>query len=241
MKDFSVITVCTHSPSEPYYCLPQFFKSCRDEQPILLDKSFAPYTGLGSKPKMLYKAIKEKKLNTKYFIFCDCFDLVFTFGPHALLWDFDARFDSPIVFSSEKNCFPEDLKSDYDQLPATSSYKYLNSGMIVGETDAMLTILEAMDLSNVPDDYRMENGNMYHVNDQFLYQQIFLKQPVKMKLDYWQLLCNTLHGVKPEELQFGSDGIRNVETGIYPFSFHLNGSSKTDGLREPILKHLRLL
>ena len=61
-----------------------------------------------------------------------------------------------------------------------------------------------------------------------------------MTMDYEQILCNTLHEVKLHELDFSRKNILNIETGFYPGSFHLNGSAKTDGLREPILKHLGL-
>lgn len=254
IEDFSIVTCCNRVPSEPYYCLNEFAKSVgRDrDKLIVLDERMGRWDGLGTKPKWLYKAITEKKVSAKYIIFCDCWDLVFSLSPTHLFQTYRTLFKSPLVISAEKNCFPADLKEQYDALPHSSSYRYLNSGMIVGETDAMLATLEAMDLSNVPDDYRKEDGGMYHVNDQFLYQQIFLKQPVWIELDYHQTLCNTLHSVKIEELDFIDSGkqkgmdeergvIFNRETMSIPCSFHLNGSAKTDGLREPILKHINLI
>lgn len=238
---FTIVTVCNRVPTEPYYCLDAFIKSMQGSNHIVLGTQPYEYTGLGSKPKLLYKAIKAGLIKTKYLIFCDCWDLVFTGKPEKILQNYFNCFVSPLVISSEKNCFPSDLKEQYDALNPKTSYAYLNSGMIVGEVDAMLAVLEAMDLENVPDDYRNEDGSMTHINDQFLYQQIFLKQPVKMVLDYKQLLCNTLHEVKIGELDFSGEMIRNKETNEYPCAFHMNGSAKTDGLREPILKHLNLL
>lgn len=241
---FKIVTCCNRIPSEPYYCLTEFVKSLGDDVEKLLvlhEEYMGTWDGLGSKPKWVYKAIKEGLIKEKYIVFCDCWDLVFTVTPTHLFNLYYLNMNSPLVFSCEKNCFPNDLKDEYDKLPfIASSYKYLNSGMIVGETAAMLAVLEAMDLDNVPNDYRKENGQMEHINDQFLYQQIFLKQPVRMQLDYRQLLCNTLHSVKLDELDFSRPWIKNVETGMYPGSFHFNGSSKTDGLREPILKYLGL-
>lgn len=238
--DFKIITVSTGKPSQSYYCYDEFFRSLGKHEPMVLTRGFHPYTGLGSKPKMVYKAIKTGLVKEKYIIFCDCFDIVLTCDPQELFENF-LHFKSPFVISSERNCFPADLKDEYDKLPATSSFKYLNSGMIVAETEAMLAVLEAMDLGNVPEDYfDKERGGMCHINDQELYQHIFLKQPVPMTLDYDQVLCNTLHSVKLEDLDFGWERIRNIETETLPCSFHLNGSAKTDGLREPILKHLGL-
>lgn len=241
-SDFKIITVCNRFPQEPYYCLNEFIKSLGEHEPLVLGTKVGEYTGLGDKPKLLFKAIKEGLIKEKYIIFCDCWDLIFANDPANLLNNaYLGIFNSPLVISSEKNCFPATLKSEYDTLPYTSSYRYLNSGMIVGETEAMLCVLEAMDLPNVPDDYRNEDGSMTHINDQELYQQIFLKQPVKIELDYNQILCNTLHSVQLSDLNFTGRFIENIETSFWPNSFHMNGSAKTDGLREPILKHLNLL
>lgn len=241
-KTFSIVTCCNRIPTEDYYCLPSYIKSLQGHTPIVLDESFGGrWMGLGSKPKWLYKAISEKIINTHYILFTDCWDFVFTENPTELMRTYFNRFGAPLVFSSEKNCFPDDTKEDYDKLPHTSSYKYLNSGMIVGETEAMYELLKFMKPEEIVDDYRMENGQNFHTNDQFLYQQAFLQQPVQMQLDYNQLLCNTLHEVKPEELDFTSGKIKNIETGSYPLSMHMNGSGKTNGCREPILKHLNLL
>lgn len=240
--DFRVVTVCNRFPTEPYYCLNEWFKSLGGHQPVViggLQNKF--YQGLGDKPKFVYAAIKSGLIKEKYIIFCDSWDLVFATPLQDIIEKFHG-FDADLVISAEKSCFPNDLKEEYDSLGShiLSPYKYLNSGMIVGRVDAMLTTLDAMDLGNVPDDFRNEDGSMTHINDQYLYQQIFLKQPVNIKLDYNQAICNTLHGVTIDELDFSESGIFNKTTEEYPCSFHMNGSAKTDGLREPILKHLNL-
>ncbi len=245
-NDYTIVTVCTHFPTQDYFCLNEYFKSLKGESVLVLDGHYTNYGGLASKPKGLYKAIKEELIITKYIIFTDCFDFVFAVAPSEIIEHFKKPigYNAPIIISAEKNCFPSDLKDEYDRLDNFGSpYKYLNSGMIIGETEAILKCLEAMDLANVPDDYFDEQKNcMIHPNDQFLWQQIFLKQPVKIELDYCQIFCNTLHSVQIDELEFNEGmGIVNKELGCYPMSFHLNGSAKTDGLREPILKHLTLI
>lgn len=238
MKGYNLVTVCNRFPTEPYYTLKQFIKSCEREEILVLGTQPGEYIGLGSKPKLLYQAIKEGKIKEKVLIFCDCWDMVFACPPHMVFWNF-LDFKSPVVISSERNCFPDTYKKEYDELPFTSSFKYLNSGMICGETDAILAMLEAMNLDKVPDDYYDEKlGKMIHINDQEQYQEIFIKQPVEIKLDYNQILCQTLHDVNIEDLDFSDVKIKNKETGTYPLSFHFNGCAKTNGLREPILKHL---
>jgi hypothetical protein len=151
------------------------------------------------------------------------------------------QFAAPVVISAEKNCFPADLKDEFDERHIGGSpYKYLNSGMIVGETEAILTILESMDAKNIPNDY-WDGEKMINPNDQEYYQEEYLKQPVPIVLDTAQILCNTLHSVELDELDFSEQRIANKITRSYPCSFHLNGNAKTSGLREPVLKKLGLL
>ncbi len=243
MSDYSIITVCSHVPVQNYFCFQEFFKSLRGKRVLGLGTRPQEYGGLGSKPRLLYDAIKSGNVPEKHIIFCDCFDVVFAASPDEL---FDAYlgFGVPLVISAEKNCFPTDLKDKYDALENSNltSYKYLNSGMVVGETEAMLAVLESMDAKNIPNDYWDEEKKIQvNPNDQFYYQQEFLKQPVDIVLDRYQILCNTLHSVKIDELDFNEQGIKNIETNTYPCSFHLNGNAKTEGLREPILKHLNLI
>lgn len=242
MNKYRIISVCNRKPVEPYYCLDEFFKSTNGEIVSLLGTHPGEYGGLGSKPRLLYRAIRLGQIPEKYIIFCDCFDLVFATSPNELFETY-LRFNSPFVISAEKNCFPAELKDDYDKLDSGGSlYKYLNSGMIVAERDAMLAVLESMDAQNIPNDYySVEKDCMINPNDQEYYQYEFLKQPVKMTLDYDQVLCNTLHSVTTEDLDFSGERIRNNETETFPCSFHMNGGAKTGGLREPILNHLNLL
>ena len=241
MSEYRIITVANKKPVQDYYTFDEFFKSAKETVSVLGWQS-AEYGGLGSKPRMLYMAIKDGHIPEKYILFCDCFDLVFAESP-SVLFEKYKEFNSPFVISAEKNAFPADLRDDYDKLDSgRSPYKYLNSGMIVAETEAMLTVLEAMDAKNIPNDYWSEEKKcMINPNDQEYYQHLFLKQPVQMTLDYNQILCNTLHSVQLNDLDFTGENILNKETNTYPCAFHLNGSAKTDGLREPILKHLNLI
>lgn len=239
---YQIVTVANRKPVEPYYTFDEFFKSLNGEPITVLGTHPGEYGGLGSKPRLLYGAIKNGHIKEKHIIFCDCFDLVFAVPPSNLYLKY-LRFAAPFVISAEKNCFPDTFKDQYDQLETAfmTPYKYLNSGMIVAETDAMLAVLESMDAANIPNDY-WDGEKMQNPNDQAFYQEQFLKQPVPMVLDVYQILCNTLHMVEKDELDFQDNGvIFNKTTKTFPCSYHLNGGAKTGGLREPILKHLNLL
>lgn len=240
MSDYSIVTVANKRPTEPYYTFDEFFKSVGDEKVYVLGTHDGEYGGLGSKPRLLYHTIKSGQIKSKHIIFCDCFDLVFAVNPSQLYLKY-LQFATPFLISAERNCFPADLKEDYDKLDSGGSpYRYLNSGMIVAETEAMLSVLESMDAANIPNDY-WDGEKMVNPNDQEYYQREFLKQPVPMVMDTFQILCNTLHDVTADELDFEQDRIFNKTTQTYPCSFHLNGGAKTGGLREPILNHLGLL
>lgn len=239
MSDYSIVTVANKRPTEPYYTFDEFFKSVGDEKVYVLGTHEGEYGGLGSKPRLLYHTIKSGQIKSKHIIFCDCFDLVFAVNPSQLYLKY-LQFATPFVISAERNCFPADLKEDYDKLDSGGSpYRYLNSGMIVAETESMLSVLESMDAANIPNDY-WDGEKMVNPNDQEYYQREFLKQPVPMVMDTFQILCNTLHDVTADELDFEQDSIFNKTTQTYPCSFHLNGGAKTGGLREPILNHLGL-
>jgi len=239
---YQIVTVCNRYPTEPYYCLNEFIKSLSGHEPLVLGTQPGEYTGLGSKPKLLYKAIKDGRVKEPFIIFTDCFDLVFQYPPEtAYLQYLHLQDKADLFISAERNCFPVDLKEQYDALGTKTSFKYLNSGFIIGKTEALLAALEAMDLPNVPEDYRKEDGNMLHVNDQELWQHLFLKQPVKIALDSETIFSMPLHSVKMENLDFTDEYITNIETGTTPITLHMNGSAKSDGLREPILSHLKLI
>jgi len=236
---YKIVTIASRIPTESYYTFTEHFTSLRGEGCLILGSNPGEYGGLGSKPRLLYNAIKAGQIPESHIIFSDCFDLVFSCPPKEVFLKY-LQFGTPFVISAEKNCFPDTFKTEYDMLPSSGSpYKYLNSGMIVAETEAMLTVLESMDAKNIPNDY-WNGQQMINPNDQEYYQKEFLKQPVPMALDTMQILSQTLHEVELDEFDFSEERVRNKTTNSYPCTFHFNGGSKTSGVREPILKHLGL-
>lgn len=239
MQEYSIVTISSHNPTQWYYLQGHFYQSLKGYEVF----TFQPqvWGGLSTKPKVLYDVIKQKAVDSKYIIFCDSWDLIFAGSPDEVMAKYK-EFECPIVISAEANCFPTDTKEQYDALNLPTKYKYLNSGFIVGETDAIVACLEAMDLPNLEDDhFDAEKGCNVHPNDQFEWQKIFLQQPVKMKLDTFQELSQTLHDAKVEDFDFSGARIRNVNTGSYPLTWHFNGASKDNmELRNAILPKLKL-
>jgi len=137
-SNYTIFSVSNRFPTEPYYCLA---KSTEGTNRLIVSAVGSHYTGLCDKAKFLYRAIKNDLIKTKYLIVCDCWDLVFCAPPEEIILKF-LGMSCDIVFSAERNCFPDDLKKDYDELNAHTTFNYLNSGMIVGRTEAILQMLE---------------------------------------------------------------------------------------------------
>ena len=248
-KDCKIVTISNRIPTQDYYTYQYLQKSVGDNEILVLGQQPGEYTGLSDKPRILYHAIKNGLITEKYICFVDAWDVVFADTLENIMEKYSS-FNSPIVIGAEKNCFPAHFKKEYDRLPHTSSYKYLNSGVIIGETEAILEVLEAMDAANLPRDYHnSQTGTNYHFNDQAMYMDMYLRKPVKMQLDYNCLIAQNMQDVNEDELiifsGFAGEGhfanIINKETNSMPSIIHWNGSSKTEWSREKILKHLNLL
>lgn len=238
--NYTLFCVSNRKPTEDYYCYDAFMKSTEGMNSLMVSGVGTAYIGLNDKAKFLYRVLQFGHIKTKYVIVSDVWDLVFCCQPEEIILRFLEQ-DCDVWFSSEKNCFPDFYKDEYDKLEAPTAYKYLNSGMIVAYADKMLELLEAMKIEEVPTDYFDGEKNVHFV-DQTEYGKAFLKQPVRMKLDYEQKLSRTLHNATLDELDFSEARIKNVDTGSYPCTIHFNGNGKSEnGLRAAILKHLNLL
>lgn len=239
--NYRVVTITSGKAPAWYHMQDLFYASLRGHDVMTIQPE--RWGGLMTKPRTLYAAIEKGMIKEDYLIFADSWDLVWAAHPEEVIETYLA-FNTDVVISAEKNCFPADLKEEYDKLAdKTTPYNYLNSGFIVGETEAIFECLKEMNLPSIPDDhYDNENNRMVHPNDQEEWQKIFLKQPVRMALDQHQILSQTLHDAEIEDFDLSKDRIRNKVTGAYPCSFHFNGNG-TDRMqvREPFLKKLNLL
>jgi len=199
-----------------------------------------PWQGLGSKPKLLKKAVEDGLVSADHLLFVDAFDVWFGSNPENILKLFLMQSDYDIIWNAEKNCFPNaDWAKDH---PATSSpFKFFNSGMSIGRIGAYHTIFEQMKVDEWPNDYQRKDKSWVHVNDQhhvmekFLFGQCSEGEP-KMALDSGCLMFQTLTGVEANELSIKHGRVLNLFTETCPVAFHANGGSKTAGLMEPILQ-----
>lgn len=243
-----VVTICDVPPMNNYYCYNEFLLSlqARGVFPLILGTKQGEYKGLVSKPKLLLEAIEKGIIKEKYIIFADCFDLVFQAEVETIIEAFEkiSNFTGcKIVISAEKNCFPTDLKEQFDSLtfPEKTDYKYLNSGFIVAKTSDLRDLLVTMNIKFELDDHEKPDGSWYHSNDQFLYQKAFINNPGLMFLDYGSVFSWCMQNVEPNEVQYGMfDTVQPIGSSFVPMTIHWNGGSKSAGTMDPILKHLKL-
>jgi hypothetical protein len=216
-----VITVANKRPEQDYYCFDQFIASLKRYgcEPTILGWE-QPWTGLMNKPRHLLNKLRGVDWD-RPIIVCDAWDVVFADSPDNIIAKFkEIRGFSRIMWNAERTLFP-DATLEFPQ--SKTSYRYLNSGFSVGFAEDYVHLLENMHLESIPDDYVNDKGENVGPNDQLYYQQQFLSRPFDMGLDSHCQMCQTLHGVKHEELDFSGERIRNIETGTYPMVFHMNG------------------
>ncbi len=225
-----VVTCANKSPTAPYYLFDEFKTSLAKYgiEPIILGWG-EHWGGLGSKPRMLKKAIESGRITSEDMIFCDAFDVVFLGDPH------DIPSHSTLLYNAEKNCFPDGTLAD--KHPDTPyPYKYLNSGLSIGKTQSYLDMLIEMKADEIPDDHQV-NGQWVNPNDQDNVMRQFLFGSVPMKLDSGCGYFQTMIMVEEGELTF-EDKITNQVTGSSPIVFHFNGPSKEGCYRDRVLARL---
>jgi hypothetical protein len=245
-----VVTVCDKEPTHDY--LIRGWRGLNESlhrfghKPLVLGYG-QKWTGLGSKPKLLKKAIESGLVTADRILVVDSHDVVFSDSPenidHLFLTTYEALFD--IVWNAERWIFPDvDLGPHH---PASDyPYRYLNSGASIGSTDSFLAMLKQMDVDSWPDDFKKPDGTWSHLNDQlevqkkFLFGQVADDEP-KMALDDCCLIFQTFVGEDPENFNLSKPGVvANKITGTTPSVLHGNGPSKQSPAWEAVLNHLRL-
>ena len=253
MSNLQIVAVADGEPSQPYLVrgFGAFKDSCRKygHEPIILGWGDR-WRGLGSKPKLLKRAIEDHTITAPYILFMDAYDTCLAQPPEYILRAFqdkmiDGADQAQILWNGERNCFPrQEWASHHPETPFP--YRYFNSGMSIGATEAYHAMLSQIGLDQRPDDHQKPDGSWHHENDQdylmdkFLHGQCSADEPV-MAIDSKADVFQTLVGETMDTFELlPHKGIRNRLTGTYPAAWHWNGSAKTNGTMEPILQHLRL-
>ncbi len=223
-----IVTVCSHTDLPPYYRPDAFFASCKrfGIEPIVLGRNGA-YKGLGSKVRLLKELLDSPQVfDDKRMIFCDAFDVVFQKNP--ILCQHFLDLGPKLIFNAERALFPFDQEVFQGHPLSETSYRFLNSGFIVGQTETFRKALELMNADKVPDDHQMPDKSWVNPNDQELWQKLFVaeRKTLGLALDTRAELCLTLSNTVPEELDFDGPLISSKETGSAPICLHLNGAKE---------------
>jgi hypothetical protein len=152
-----------------------------------------------------------------------------------------------IVIAAETNCYPDnELKEEYPQI--RGSYRFLNSGGIIGPAGKLLEALYEIDKMKLA----KEDQGRYEWSNQYLWTKLFLSKSRPLILDYhcelFQTLSNDMESTHEfvaalrenntqslnqiieneiikidNKFEFSYNLIRNRETMTQPLHLHFNG------------------
>jgi hypothetical protein len=130
-----------------------------------------------------------------FILFFDARDVLFVKPLEAICDDFNSlRF--PIVHSADTHCYPHLDTGWHSRFSKTSTgFNYLNSGLWMGERDAIMRAFCKLDELRelVKDDMIQSSFPRAHHNDQHVWQTAYLEQSFPMRLDFTQIVFNSGH------------------------------------------------
>lgn len=240
MNNFQIVTIADVERPEPYYLFQEFLESAQrhGHNPLVLGWG-QPFKGLGTKPTILKRALDAGQIQGDFICFCDAYDVLFGENPASTAADIEARLieeGKRIMFNAEKDRFPDVV--DDDLFPETGTpWKYLNSGLSMGWTDAYREELVLMGADDLPEDEIHGPGLNVHYEDQSLWQLRYVNGD-QIMLDGECEFFQTLSNCEPKEFDFTGDRIRNIVTEHHPDVWHANGGAKTGPVIGPLREKL---
>ena len=129
-------------------------------------------------------------------LFVDGYDTFITATPEEILERFE-NFDADIVFSAEKNCWPDQsIANEYP--PARTPYRFLNSGGYIGRVSAIKALLNDVDY------YSSDYDDQWYFHLKFLMSRnsvgANLIGDIKVVLDDTTYIFQTLAGTNVNEI-----------------------------------------
>ena len=159
-------------------------------------------------------------------LFVDAYDVVFTRALEDIEAEF-RRFQSPLVFGAEMNCWPGYFRRSYwarSPSKPSSAHKYLNSGFYIGTKAGVLDFLCWKSSSDLVDLCK-DGGDQVYAHKYFLERGF----RVGVKLDHACTLVLNMHHVRWSELLIDQGRLVNMALGTRPCALHFNGGSFRDG------------
>lgn len=185
---------------------------------ILGDKTMTigPPDHFGAKMTLMREHV-ETLPDMDIVLFTDAHDVRVIATPEEVLRAFYS-FQTRIVISAEKNCYPNERAKEYYGTNRDTLYKYVNSGGYIGYVRDIKSLLYDEDLALTK-----------HSDDQEAFTFLYLKYqlyPEFIKLDTQCKIFQTLYLANDD---IDTETRRNRITGTTPLIYHGNGSSTTKG------------
>ena len=172
--------------------------------------------GFGQK-LMLLRNYLQNLNNNDIFVFVDAYDVVVTCDAKEILTKF-LSFNTKILFSAEKYCWPDQNKTNKYKINNTNQPNFLNSGTFMAYVQPFKQFYD-------------ENSSIINeqTDDQRYYTNLYLKyqnNPNFITLDRESKIFMCLAGSNDIKFDPVKNRYRNTKTNQYPCIIHANGGKK---------------
>ena len=168
-----------------------------------------------TKLDILLEELPKYKDEYDLILFTDARDVMYWRGKKSIMKALEKFKDYKMVINAETNCYPnKDLKEGQDKIES-GKYRYLNSGMFIGDIDFVIDVLKKCNEDGLDD-------------DQESFQNIYLDMPEYIKLDsnceLFQVMWDEEFGRSANfDIIFNNRFVYNKKTKTYPCIFHSPG------------------
>lgn len=166
--------------------------------------------GGGMKLNLLKKEL-ENYQNDETILFSDSYDVIFLSGEKEIMEKYN-EYNSEIVFSGEKKCWPdESMKTKFT---GEGPYKYINSGGFIGKVDTIRKLID-VDFEDTYDDQYL-----IHSRYESLKKYILIDEECKI----FQTSSNDTNDL---EIIYQTNRLKNNVYNTFPCHYHGNGNKNT--------------
>lgn len=158
-------------------------------------------------------------------LFTDAYDVYYSGDKKTVLERFK-KMNKPVVFGSEKCCYPDGGKAEYYPNNQTM-FPYLNSGLFIGRVEALKECMKHYDSELIED----------NCNDQLWWTNKFLERQDLIELDYNNNLFLNCVWINEEYFKIDEDKLTLLYNNSTPQFIHGNGPSKE--LIFPLLEYFK--
>lgn len=179
------------------------------------------------------KEILSQHKDTDIVCFIDAYDVLCFSDKEEILHKFK-DYNCNVLLSSELNCYPPKLQSDYDYLeymiqesreptdaPVFSThYKYVNSGGYIGYCHGLMKMLQWKSVEEIIDICE-DGGDQTYIS--MYYLQNAMDESLKIKIDHQQTIFQSMYRVDFREFNFKNGRLCNTVLQTKPCFAHFNG------------------